>query len=174
MESPLNKKIQRGENRKAAPSKKVKEYKTLHEKVLSLVQESNASVREERRVTPRSALTVMDRALESLSSLSLESREAGALREVAVFISTATNTFSTNSTKHTDLLMQGHPLSALNASLTPAEYREKYATWLSADSAINENVRSLVASAHAAEPGSVERDHAFSRLLVTKKFLDTR
>lgn len=171
MESPLNKKIQRGEDRKAAPSKKVKEYKTLHEKVLSLVQASNASVREERRVTPRSALTVMDRALESLSSLSLESREAGALREVAVFISTATNTFSTNSTKHTDLLMQGHPLSALNASLTPAEYREKYAMWLSADSAINENVRSLVASAHAAEPGSVERDHAFSRLLVTKKFV---
>ncbi len=171
MESPLNKKIQRGENRKAAPSKKVKEYKTLHEKVLSLVQASNASVREERRVTPRSALTVMDRALESLSSLSLESREAGALREVAVFISTATNTFSTNSTKHTDLLMQGHPLSALNASLTPAEYREKYATWLAADSAVNDNVRALVASAHAAEPGSIEREHAFSRLLVTKKFV---
>ena len=171
MESPLNKKIQRGENRKAVSPKKAAVYTSLHEKVLALVQESNLSVREERHVAPRTALTVMDRALASLSSLSVESREAGALREVSIFISTATKTFNTNNTKHTDLLMQGHPLSALNASLTPAEYREKYATWLAADSAVNENVRSLVASAHAAAPGSVERDHAFSRLLVTKKFV---
>ena len=171
MESPLNKKIQRGENRKAASPKKAAVYSSLREKVLALVQESNANVREERRVTPRAALTVMDRALASLSSLSVESREAGALREVAIFISTATKTFNANNTKHRDLLAQGHPLSALNASLTPAEYREKYAAWLSADSAVNDDVRSLVASAHAAEPGSIEREHAFSRLLVTKKFV---
>jgi hypothetical protein len=172
MESPLNKKIQRSLEREAAKKKKNSNYipvLTLRQQVLSLVTKANASTLQERQITPRSALTVMERALADLSTLSDESRDFGVLREVSVFISSAQKTFSANTTTHTDLLPQGNPLSALNASLTPEEYRSKYSQWLAADIEVSDNARPLVAAAFSARPGSLEREHAFMRLNVTKE-----
>jgi hypothetical protein len=172
MESPINKKIQRSLERSAAKKKKDSNYipvLTLRQRVLSLVNEANASALQERQITPRSALIVMERALADLSTLSDESRDFGVLREVSVFISSAQKTFSASTTTHTDLLPQGNPLSALNASLTPEEYRSKYSQWLAADIEVSANARPLVAAAFSAQPGSLEREHAFMRLNVTKE-----
>ena len=170
MESPLNKKIQRSLEREAAKKKKDSNYipvLTLRQQVLSLVTEANKSAQPERQVTPRSALIVMDRALASLAVVDEESRDFAVLREVSSFISTAQKTSVMTASAHTDLLPQGHPLSALNASLTPEEYRFKYAQWLSADADVSSAARPLVAAAFSAQPGSLERDHAFMRLSVT-------
>jgi hypothetical protein len=170
MESPLNKKIQRSLERTAAKKKKDSNYVpvlTLRQQVLSLVTEANKSAQSERQVTPRSALIVMDRALASLAVVDEESRDFAVLREVSSFISTAQKTSVMTASAHTDLLPQGHPLSALNASLTPEEYRFKYAQWLAADADVSSAARPLVAAAFSAKPGSIERDHAFMRLSVT-------
>jgi hypothetical protein len=170
MESPLNKKIQRSLERTAAKKKKDSNYipvLTLRQQVLSLVTEANKSAQSERQVTPRSALIVMDRALASLAVVDEESRDFAVLREVSSFISTAQKTSVMTASAHTDLLPQGHPLSALNASLTPEEYRFKYAQWLAADADVSSAARPLVAAAFSAKPGSIERDHAFMRLSVT-------
>jgi hypothetical protein len=172
MESPLNKKIQRSLEREAAKKKKDSNYipvLTLRQQVLSLVTEANKSAQPERQVTPRSALIVMDRALASLAVVDEESRDFAVLREVSSFISTAQKTSVMTASAHVDLLPQGHPLSALNASLTPEEYRFKYAQWLAADADVSSAARPLVAAAFSAKPGSIERDHAFMRLSVTKE-----
>ena len=170
MESPLNKKIQRSLERTAAKKKKDSNYipvLTLRQQVLSLVTEANKSAQPERRVTPRSALIVMNRALANLAVVDEESRDFAVLREVSSFISTAQKTSVMTASAHTDLLPQGHPLSALNASLTPEEYRFKYAQWLAADADVSSAARPLVAAAFSAKPGSIERNHAFMRLSVT-------
>jgi hypothetical protein len=170
MESPLNKKIERSLEREAAKKKKNSNYipvLTLRQQVLSLVLEANKSVQPERQVTPRSALIVMDRALSSLAVVDEEARDFAVLREVSSFISTAQKTTVATASTHVDLLPQGHPLSALNASLTPDEYRFKYSQWLSADADVSSAARPLVAAAFSAQPGSIERNHAFMRLNVT-------
>jgi hypothetical protein len=170
MESPLNKKIERSLEREAAKKKKNSNYipvLTLRQQVLSLVTEANKSAESERQVTPRSALIVMDRALANLSVVDEEARNFAVLREVSSFISTAQKTTVMTASVHVDLLPQGHPLSALNASLTPEEYRFKYAQWLSADADVSSAARPLVAAAFSAQPGSLEREHAFMRLSVT-------
>lgn len=172
MESPLNKKIQRSLEREAAKKKKDSNYipvLTLRQQVLSLVTEANKSAQPERQVTPRAALIVMERALAELTTLDESSREFGVLREVSKFISSSQKTFNANNTMHVDLLPQGNPLSALNASLTPEEYRFKYAQWLAADVEVSSEARALVAAAFSAEPGSLEREHAFMRLNVTNE-----
>ena len=108
----------------------------------------------------------MSRALESLSSLPEESRDAGVLREVGKFISLNQNTFSSirNKPIHTDLLPIGHPLSELNLNVSESVARAAYAQWLSTDPSISEEYRTLVAAAHAFEFDSIERKHAFLRL----------
>jgi hypothetical protein len=45
------------------------------------------------------------------------------------------------------------------------------AQWIAADPYIDDSVRSLVASAHAAEPGSLERKHAFIRIAAVQRGL---
>ena len=75
MDAPLNEKIERTLKRKAARKKNDSNYMpvlSLHEQVLALVKEANSKVPQERHVTPRSALTVMNRSLASLSSLDSE------------------------------------------------------------------------------------------------------
>lgn len=170
MQSRINKMIEAVETRTVAKPKSAAKEFSLREKVLALVDGVNYELHEERRVTPRAALTVMDRAFEEFSILEDDARDFAVMREVSRFISTTKNTYTVtaSASKHVDLLPQGHPLSALNASLSPDEFRVKYAHWLAADSGISDDARPLVASAHSATPGSVERDHAFLRLRVTK------
>ena len=166
MHVDINAIIARGDKRKAASIKNKKKQPTLKEQVLSLVSEANKNVAVERQVTRRAALTVMSRALESLSSLPEESRDAGVLREVGKFISLNQNTFSSirNKPIHTDLLPIGHPLSELNLNVSESVARAAYAQWLSTDPSISEEYRTLVAAAHAFEFDSIERKHAFLRL----------
>ena len=141
---------------------------SLREKVLSLVVEANKNAPIERRVIPRSALTVMNRANASLSSLSNESRELGVLREVAKFITAHQDTFKAYEySSNTDLLPIGHPRSSLNLTASSDVARERYAQWLSSDPSIDNSIRPLIATAHSLEPGSIERRHAFARLRVT-------
>jgi hypothetical protein len=167
MDSPINYMIDRVGNRKVAQSinAKAKRTKALSDEVLSLVHEANATALPERHVTPRAALIVMARAMNELSSLSDDSRRHGVLREVSKFISLNQKTLLASvSMKHADLLPKGHPLSPLNASLTDADLRKKYAEWIAADPEIADEARPLVAMAHSLAPESIEREHAFMRL----------
>ena len=141
---------------------------SLRKKVLSLVAEANKNAPIERRVIPRSALTVMNRANASLSSLSDESRELGVLREVAKFITVHQDTFKAYEySSNIDLLPIGHPRSSLNITASSDIAQERYAQWLSSDPSIDNSVRPLIATAHSLEPGSIQRRHAFARLRVT-------
>ena len=141
---------------------------SLRKKVLSLVAEANKNTPIERRVIPRNALTVMNRANASLSSLSDESRELGVLREVAKFITAHQDTFKAYEySSNIDLLPIGHPRSSLNVTASSDVARERYAQWLSSDPSIDNSIRPLIATAHSLEPGSIQRRHAFARLRVT-------
>ena len=174
MDTPLNDKIERTLKRKAARKKNDSNYMpvlSLHQQVLALVSEANSKVSQERHVTPRSALTVMNRSLASLSSLDSDAKDFAVLREVSRFLNVATKTFTASQTHNTDLLVAGHPLSTLNASLSGEEFLKKNARWIAADPSIDESIRPLVASAHAATPGSIEREHAFARLNANKTLL---
>ena len=174
MDAPLNEKIERTLKRKAARKKNDSNFMpvlSLHEQVLSLVKEANSKVPQERHVTPRSALIVMNRALASLSSLDSESRDFAVLKDVSRFLNVATKTFTASQTDHADLLVAGHPLSSLNVSISTEEFLKKNAQWIAADPSIDESIRPLVASAHAATPGSLERQHAFARLSANKTIL---
>jgi hypothetical protein len=174
MDAPLNDKIERTLKRKAARKKKDSNYipvLSLHEQVLALVKDANSKVSEERHVTPRSALIVMNRSLASLSALDEEARNFAVLKEVSRFLSVATKTFTSSETSNADLLVAGHPLSSLNASLSAEEFLAKNSQWIAADTSIDESIRPLVASAHGAMPGSIEREHAFARLNASKTIL---
>jgi len=141
---------------------------SLRKKVLSLVAEANKNTPIERRVIPRNALTVMNRANASLSSLSDKSRELGVLREVAKFITAHQDTFKAYEySSNIDLLPIGHPRSLLNVTASSDIAQERYAQWLSSDPSIDNSVRPLIATAHSLEPGSIQRRHAFARLRVT-------
>jgi len=142
---------------------------SLREKVLSLVAEANKNAPLERRVVPRSALTVMSRSQKQLSALSNESRELGVLREVAKFITAHVDTFKAHEYDvNTDLLPVGHPKALSNLSVSASFVREKYAQWLASDPLVDDSVKSLVASAYSLQPGTVERAHAFARLRITR------
>ena len=174
MDAPLNEKIERTLKRKAARKKNDSNYVpvlSLHQQVLSLVKEANSKVPQERHVTPRAALIVMNRSLATLSTLDSDAKDFAVLKDVSRFLNVATKTFTASQTHNTDLLVAGHPLSTLNASLTGEEFLKKNAQWIAADPSIDESVRPLVASAHAATPGSLEREHAFARLNANKTLL---
>jgi len=174
VDAPLNEKIERTLKRKAARKKNDSNYMpvlSLHEQVLALVKDVNSKLPQERHVTPRSALTVMNRSLASLSSLDYEARSFAVLKEVSRFLNVATKTFTSSQTDNIDLLVAGHPLSTLNASISVEEFLKKNAQWIAADPSIHESIRPLVASAHSAAPGSIEREHAFARLNASKTLL---
>ena len=171
MNFPIDRMIDNVQSKTAAVTKNVgKDTRTLEQKVIQIVASANKMALPDRQVVPRSALTVMERAMNELSSLSDESREAGVIREVNKFISLNQNTFRSSDayTKHTDLLPAGHPLSDHNSSLSTEDYLQRYAAWLSADPGISDDVRHLVAAAYSQLPGSPQREHAFIRLNTIK------
>ena len=171
MNFPVDRMIDNVQSKTAAVSKNVgKDTRTLDQKVIDIVASANKMALPDRQVVPRNTLIVMQRAMNELSSLSDESKEAGVLREVNKFISLNQNTFSNSDayTKHTDLLPAGHPLSDHNSSLSTEDYLQRYAAWLSADPGISDDVRHLVAAAYSQLPGSPQREHAFIRLNTIK------
>ena len=171
MNFPVDRMIDNVQGKTAAVSKNVgKDTRTLDQKVIDIVASANKMALPDRQVVPRNVLIAMQRAMNELSSLSDESKEAGVLREVNKFISLNQNTFSNSDahTKHTDLLPAGHPLSDRNSSLSTEDYLQRYAAWLSADPGISDDVRHLVAAAYSQLPGSPQREHAFIRLNAIK------
>ena len=89
MDAPLNEKIERTLKRKAARKKNDSNFLpvlSLHEQVLVLVKDANSKVPQERQVTPRSALIVMNRAVADLSALDDEARGFAVLKEVSRFL----------------------------------------------------------------------------------------
>ena len=171
MRYDVNKKIEQLAMCKPARKKNRKRRSySLHQEVLSLVGKANVNVRPERRVVPRSALAVMNRALATLSSVDENSRRFAVLREVGKFITLHQDTFKAHNSKtdYADLLPIGHPLSSLNLTVSEKQERESYAAWLAADESVSSEARVLIATAYSLEPGSIERKHAFTRLEVTR------
>lgn len=139
---------------------------SLYYKVQKLVEQVNSSVLPGRQVTFGTALEVANREIRKNTNGTAEARMYAALRAVSAFASLAAkNKVTTASLQNSDFLSVGHPLSTKFHSMDEAALRHARAQWIAADSHIaSEAVRSLVASAHSLEPGSIERKHAFARL----------
>jgi ADP-ribose pyrophosphatase YjhB (NUDIX family)/DNA polymerase III epsilon subunit-like protein/predicted DNA-binding transcriptional regulator YafY len=139
---------------------------SLYYKVQKLVEQVNSSVLPGRQVTFGTALEVANREIRKNTNGTAEARMYAALRAVSSFASLATkNKVTTASLQNSDFLSVGHPLSTKLHDMDEAALRHARAQWIAADSHIaSEAVRSLVASAHSLEPGSIERKHAFARL----------
>ena len=139
----------------------------LRSEVLATVSKSNAASQPERRISAASAIEVANRSLAKTATYSSDVRYFSAIRSVNAFIALATRNKQTpQALSNADLLPIGHPASTRAHAMTASALRHAQARWIAADPMIHESVRGLVASAHAARPGSTERVHAFARLSV--------
>ena len=131
----------------------------------ALLASVNASTSRERRVLKSAVKAVAIREYDSYSTLPENSRKAATLRAVRHFLRVATETPAitagiTELPTHADLLPAAHPLSKRRGT------DESRARWMSADPAVSEHVRPLVASALSHPHDSVEGIHARERLSV--------
>jgi hypothetical protein len=134
----------------------------------ALVNNANSLVVQERRVSLASAVEVANRDLRKTRRAASDSRIFSALRAVSAHLSLALNNRQTTaSLSNADLLPIGHPASTRKHAMTASALRYEKARWLAADTSIGDETRRLVIAAHAAEPFSAERAHAFARLGVT-------
>ena len=139
----------------------------LRSEVLATVDKSNTTSQPERRVSAASAIEVANRSLAKTATYSSDVRYFSAIRSVNAFIALATRNKQTpQALSNADLLPIGHPSTTRSHAMTASALRHAQARWIAADPMIDESVRALVASAHAARPGSTERAHAFARLSV--------
>jgi len=139
----------------------------LRAEILGLLERSNVYLLPERRVPVAVAIEVANRDLRKTRQSDPDARVFSALRAVSTHITLASkNKVTTASAQNSDLLVVGHPASTRPHAMTAAALRGARARWIAADERIADDVRSLVATAHAAIPGSVERRHAFARLAV--------
>lgn len=142
---------------------KHREY--VHDEVMRMVKKANNGLEPERQVPFAIALEVANRALKKNRNPYSAARAFAALRAVSSFISMATSGKETiGAAENFDLLPVGHPLSTRPNAMTASALQHARARWLAADPAVDDSVRPLIASAHAAEPGSVERTYMFERL----------
>jgi ADP-ribose pyrophosphatase YjhB (NUDIX family)/DNA polymerase III epsilon subunit-like protein len=138
----------------------------LRAEAIALVNKSNSKFRPERQVTRQAALAVVDRSLAYTSNSSQEIRSFSALRALSSFISLATISKATvSSLENSDLLPIGHPFSTAPHAMSASALRSARAQWVASDPLVDDSIRALVASAHSLEPGSIERQHAFARLI---------
>ena len=138
----------------------------LRVEAIALVNKSNSKFRPERQVTRQAALAVVDRSLAYTSNSSQEIRSFAALRALSSFVSLATISKATvSSLENADLLPVGHPFSTAPHAMSASALRSARAQWIASDPLVDDSIRSLVASAHSLEPGSIERQHAFARLI---------
>jgi predicted DNA-binding transcriptional regulator YafY len=77
----------------------------------------------------------------------------------------AKNKVTTSALSNADLLPVGHPMSRKRHAMTASALRHARAKWIAADELVDDSARELVITAHAADPGSIERIHAFARLM---------
>lgn len=110
----------------------------------------------------------IDALVERLSELS----EGAKMRVVGQFINTIENPDTKTPTEHRDLLPRNHPLST--AWISSFQVRKETAEYFETHPKIQDpEVRSLVASAIAAEPESVERKFYAEALIAKTNDLDT-
>jgi len=137
----------------------------IQAQVFAAIEEANAGVPSERRVTPGSALTAVKRSLNATRHLPFEVREFQAMRELSSFINLVQkNTFSDTFTNHTDLLPIAHPASTRIHGLTASALVEARLRWVLSDTRISEQARPLLASVFTASSDSVEYKYAMTRL----------
>ena len=133
--------------------------------VFAAIEEANAGVAPERRVTPKSALTVVKRSLNSTRDLPFEVREFHAMRELSAFISLVQkNNLSDTFTNHTDLLTSAHPSSTRTHGLSASALSKAQLRWILSDSRISEEARPLLASMFTSPKTSAEYKYAEVRL----------
>jgi hypothetical protein len=138
--------------------------------VFAAIEEANAGVAPERRVTPKSALTVVKRSLNSTRNLPFEVREFHAMRELSAFISLVQkNNFSDTFTNHTDLLTSAHPSSTRTHGLSASALSKARLRWILSDSRISEQARPLLASMFMSPKTSAEYKYAEVRLSTLPK-----
>ena len=146
----------------------------LRASIISMVEEANASALPARRISINSAMTVARRSLDATkySRTGYKARTFAALRAVSQFAALSTkDKQSSAALANSDLLPVCHPASTAMHAMTAGALLNARAQWIAADPYIDDSVRSLVASAHAAEPGSLERQHAFIRIAAAPRGL---
>lgn len=111
-----------------------------------LLEEANAKLPEGRQVSKETVRELIRRELPEIPR---------AYRATINFLTTVENPTTNTPTRHTDLLPAGHPLSPVIASAP--ELRQAASEYFSADPALSEELRPLVASAISAEPDSATR-----------------
>lgn len=141
------------------------QVRLIQAQVFAAIEEANAGVPTERRVTPGSALTAVKRSLSATRHLPFEVREFQAMRELSAFINLAQkNAFSDTFANHTDLLPVAHPASTRVHGLTASALVEAHMRWILSDTRISEQARPLLASVFTSSSDSVEYKYAMTRL----------
>lgn len=139
--------------------------KTLRAEILALLERSNLYLQAERRVPFATAIEVANRDLRKTRDSEPSARIFSAVKAVSAYISLASrNKETTMSLANADLLPVGHPSSTREHSMTASALLHAHAQWIAADPLVDPSARELVIRAHSAEPGSIERTHAFARL----------
>jgi hypothetical protein len=140
--------------------------KKINEAALSLIASANASNRGTRLVTNGAALEIVRRSLVKTDGQSFSVQKMHALKEVSEYISLAQrNKVVTASAAHFDLLPIGHPSAKRDHRLSREDLLRARARWFADDSlVVDDNVRSLLATAFIADPESPEHQYAVARL----------
>jgi len=135
-----------------------KQAMRLRDSVLQILEEVNQNTSVSRRVTKRSAFTVVLRSLQQTRDLPFSLREHMALKELSSYINLAqSNKVNSLTLSHTDLLPISHPRSTRQHTLTASALRNYKSQWFADDPRItDERARIILASAFSSEPGSVE------------------
>ena len=129
----------------------------------SLVEKANENLAEEKQISSET----FDALIERVSELS----EGSKMRQVAQYVNTIENPDTNTPTPHRDLLPRNHPLSTQWVSLFQA--RKQTAEYYKTHPKIeNSELRTLVASAIAAEPESVERKFYTEAIIATTNDLE--
>lgn len=138
----------------------------LRDSVLSILDEVNQNTSVSRRITKRSAFTVVLRSLQATRNLPFSLREHMAIKELSNYINLAqSNKVNALTLSNTDLLPISHPRSTRQHTLTASALRNAHSQWFADDPRItDERARIILASAFSSEVGSVEHTYYTSIL----------
>jgi DNA polymerase III epsilon subunit-like protein len=138
----------------------------LRDAVVDILEEVNQNTSVSRRVTKRSAFTVVLRSLQKTKNLPFSLREHMALKELSSYITLAqSNKNSSLTLSNTDLLPTSHPRSTREHSLTASAVRNARSRWFADDPRItDERAKTILSSAFSSEVGSVEHTYYTSVL----------
>ncbi len=140
----------------------------LREKVIEFIDSTNAEASTSRRLTRGAAFAVVHRSLVATKDLPFSIREHIAMKELSQYVTLLQNNkVAAIKPSHTDLLPVAHPRSTKMHTLTASALLSARANWYADDSRItDEKVKSIVASAYTATPGSVEHSY-YSTMLAS-------